>query len=93
MLNVAFVAALLPFTVSIRPEFFTTVRVGEIVVGLPIHHVHMLLPPVIMASITAEQLLLAFRLLLDFHTAVLAIHILEFCVGNPASILSSPQRP
>lgn len=82
MLNVAFVAAVLPFTVSIRPEFFTAVRAGEIVVGFPIYHVHMLLPPVIAAGIAAEQLFLTLWLLLDFRTAVLAQHIFVFFVRD-----------
>lgn len=93
MLNVAFVAAVLPFTVSIRPEFFTAVRAGEIVVGFPIYHVLMLLPPVIAAGIAAEQFFLTLWLLLDFRTTVLAQHILYFSSGIPASVLPSPRRP
>lgn len=92
MRNVAFVVAILPLAVSIGSELFTAVRAGKIVVGFSVYQ-RTLLPPVIMAGITAEQLLLAFRLLLNFRTAVLAIHILEFCVGSPANVLSSPQRP
>lgn len=82
MLDVAFVAAILPLAVSIHPEFFTAVRAGKIVADFSIYHIRMLLPPVVTARITAEQLSLAFWLLFDFRTAVLAIHILEFCVGK-----------
>lgn len=92
MCDVAFVAARLPLAVFIASELFTAFRAGKIVVGFSVYQ-RTLLPPVIMAGITAEQLLLAFRLLLNFRTAVLAIHILEFCVGSPANVLSSPQRP
>ena len=69
MLDVAFVAAILPLTVSVRPEFFTAVRASEIVVCFPVNHVHMIVPPVIPTLIAAEQLLLSLRLLLNFRTA------------------------
>lgn len=80
MRDVAFVAAILPLSISIGSELFTAVRAGKIVVGFSFYHIRMLFPPVITACIAAEQFLLSFRLLFDFRTAVLAIHILEFCV-------------
>lgn len=88
MLNVAIVAAILPFSVSIRPKFFTAVRAGEIVVGFPVNHVHMIVPPVIPALIAAEQLLLTLRFLLDFRTTILAIRILVFRVRKPRQYLA-----
>ena len=80
MRDVAFVAAILTLAVSIGSELFTAVQAGKIVVGFSVDHIRMLFPPVITTGIAAEQLLLAFRLLFDFRTAVLAIYILEFCV-------------
>lgn len=80
MLNVAFMAAIFTLAVSICLEFFTAVGTGEIVVGFSIHHVHMLLPPMVTAGIAAEQILFMLWLLLNFRTAILAIHILVFCV-------------
>ena len=80
MLDVAFVAAILPLTVSIYSKLLTAVRADKIVVGFPVNHVHIIVPPVIPAFIAAEQLLLTLRFLLDFRTTILAIHILVFCV-------------
>lgn len=80
MRDVAFVAAIFPLAISVGSELFTAVRASKIVVGFSVNHIRMFLPPVITAGIATEQLLLAFRLLFDFRTAVLAIHILEFCV-------------
>ena len=51
MRDVAFVAAILPLTVSIGSELFTTVRAGKIVVGFSVNHIRMFLPPVITAGI------------------------------------------
>jgi hypothetical protein len=82
------VAAILPPTVSICPKFLATVWAGEVVVCFPLYHVHMCVPPLITAGITAEQFLLPFRLLPDFFTTVFAKCILVIFVMNFRQLFS-----
>lgn len=95
MLNVALMAAILAFAVSICLKFFATMQAGKGIVSFPFYHVCMRVPPVSATGITTEQFFLAFWTLFNLSTAVFANNIfagsiMVFCYILTFSSKSAP---
>jgi len=73
MLDIAFMAAVLPFVVSVHCDLLTAGEANESGIRLPLNLVHMCIPPPVSAFIAAVEFFFAARNLYDIPSTMLTL--------------------